>query len=124
LDAGRTASAMKSLDELLDDPTADMLNLKAWVLATTTDTQFYRPAEAMELARRACEWTGYAGAASLDTLAICQAALGNFPEAIRLVQLALPIAPADKLEECRIHLSLFQAAKPYRESPPSRAGVA
>jgi tetratricopeptide (TPR) repeat protein len=116
LDAGRIESCLSICDQLLAEPTADVLNLKAWAMATTSDERFYRPAEALELARRACELTHYAEAAFLDTLAVCEAALGNFLEAIRLMQLALLAVRADKMEDCQAHLALFQEGKPYRES--------
>ena len=120
--AGRIDEAVDHLRELVHDrpDSAPSLNALAWILATHTDNDVADPAQAVQLARRASELTGYKDPVILDTLAAAYAAAGRFDEAVSMAQKALDLARADFPEETIRELSerldLFRQAKPYRKS--------
>ncbi len=70
----------------------EALNNLAWIKANSEGQDFYNPPQALQLAQRACELTGYGNAAMLDTLAEAYAADGRKSEAIRFAQDALTLA--------------------------------
>lgn len=95
----------------------DVLNNLAHILATRQQDLTVNPAEALTLARRACELTNYKSPAILDTLAIAQAATGKFEQAqqtalkaIQLAESANRHALAERITE---RLKLYQAGRPY-----------
>jgi tetratricopeptide (TPR) repeat protein len=99
---------------------ADALNELAWILATVPDSTLRSGAEAVPLAKRACELTKNRQAAFLTTLSAAQAEAGQFPDAIaaaqragRLAQLAGQKEIAAQDEEL---LKLYQAGHPFRET--------
>jgi tetratricopeptide (TPR) repeat protein len=99
---------------------ADALNELAWILATAPDSSLRSGAEAVQLAKRACELTKNQQAAFLTTLSAACAEAGQFPDAIittqragKLAQLAGQKEIAAKNEEL---LKLYQAGHPYRET--------
>lgn len=71
---------------------AEALNNLAWVLATTKDTAIHNPAEAVKLAREACELTDYNDPDLLDTLSEAYAAAGRFREAVQSAEKAMDLA--------------------------------
>jgi tetratricopeptide (TPR) repeat protein len=98
---------------------ADALNELAWILATAPDSTLRSGAEAVPLAKRACELTKNWQAAFLTTLSAAYAEAGQFPDAIvaaqragRLAQLAGQKKIAEQDEEM---LKLYQAGHPFRE---------
>jgi tetratricopeptide (TPR) repeat protein len=97
------------------------LNDLAWILATAPDDSLRRPLEAIPLARRACELTGFQEAEFLDTLAAAHAGAGQFKEALETAQKALDLAKTSAAEDLardiERRLELYQASKPYSESP-------
>jgi len=119
-DEGRIDRALDICDTLLVGPTASVLNLKAWLLSVSADSRFHRPAEALELARQACELTGHKTPAYLDTLAACHAANGNFIEAVQFAELAAKGAAGSKRPACEARLQLFRIGKAYREPSVDR----
>jgi Tfp pilus assembly protein PilF len=99
---------------------ADALNEFAWILATAPDSSLRSGAEAVQLAKRACELTKNQQAAFLTTLSAACAEAGQFPDAIitaqragKLAQLAGQKEIAAKNEEL---LKLYQAGHPFRET--------
>jgi len=96
----------------------------AWLLATHRDAEFYNPAEAVRLARRACELTKYEKPQLLNTLAAAYAAAGRFPDAVATAEKALDLAVSSGqnrlAEEIQEHLSLYKESRPYIEKPSDR----
>jgi Tfp pilus assembly protein PilF len=99
------------------DPTP--LNNLAWLRATQQDPNFRDPNEAVRLALKACEMTGYDDPELLDTLAAAYAAAGDFPRALETAEKALKLAEAvgwnDLAGEISERLQLYKAGKPYQE---------
>jgi tetratricopeptide (TPR) repeat protein len=79
---GKTAIELLHAASQAHPGNASVLRKLAWVRATHPDPGLREPAEARQLATRACELTGYADSSSLDALAAAQAALGDFDAAL------------------------------------------
>jgi tetratricopeptide (TPR) repeat protein len=99
---------------------ADALNELAWILATAPDSSLRSGAEAVQLARRACELTKNQQAAFLTTFSAACAEAGQFHDAMVAAQRAGKLAQfagqkeiAAKDEEL---LKLYQAGHPFRET--------
>jgi len=104
------------------DPNAlDALDSLAWILAVAPDQNLHRPAEALPLAQRACELTGYRKPETLDTLAAVYAALGQFPAAVETAQKARQLAQDAGQEQLardiRSRGELYRSGQPYYEPP-------
>ena len=116
----RTADAVahfRAALRLAPGQTAVMSKL-AWLLATNPDPQERDAAEAIELAERVCESTGYADPAYLDTLAAAYAASGRFDAAIKALRRAIELAEVQApglVVELKQRLSLYDAGRPYHE---------
>ena len=76
-----------------------MLNNLAWLRASCPDPACRDGAEGVELARRACELTGYRKPLFIGTLAAAQAQAGDFQGAIATAERAAALATALHLEE-------------------------
>ncbi len=107
--------AKADLDKTLElDPlSAAVRNSLAWLQATNPAAKFYDPAAALKLARAACEWDAYRSYQFLDTLAVAQAATGDYAAAVATQTEALKIAPPRKQEELKTRLALYQNKQPY-----------
>jgi tetratricopeptide (TPR) repeat protein len=99
---------------------ADALNELAWILATAPDSSLRSGAEAVQLARRACELTKNQQPAFLTTYSAACAEAGQFPDAMVAAQRAGKLAQfagqkeiAAKDEEL---LKLYQTGHPFRET--------
>ena len=97
----------------------DVLNNLAWFKAAYENEDFHNPNEAIGLARRACELTGYKTPSMLDTLGVAYAAVGRFTEAIETAEKAIGLAQeakqAELIEDMESHLQLYKENKPYRD---------
>jgi protein O-mannosyl-transferase len=95
------------------------LNDLAAMLATAADAGLRSGAEAVQLARRACELTQYQQAALVTTLSAAYAEAGRFPEAIATAQKARDLATASGQTNVATRvealLKLYQSGSPYRE---------
>jgi len=93
----------------------NVLEMLAQVLTIDKKADFYNPSEAVRLAERACELTGYKKAQMLDTLAGAYAAAGRLPEAIATAEKALKLASSTGQKKMVEHISnrllLFKAAR-------------
>jgi tetratricopeptide (TPR) repeat protein len=96
-----------------------VLNSAAWFEATCPDPVFRDGRAAVRDATRACERSRWKDPASLDTLAVAYAEVGDFDRAIKFENQALPLATALPHESSllREHLRLFQEHKPFRQIP-------
>ena len=97
----------------------DVLNNLAWMSSVYKNKDFHNPAEAVRLARRACELTNYKATDSLDTLSVAYATTGKFTEAVETAEKAVDIADSEDNKELandiRKRLELFKASKAYYE---------
>jgi tetratricopeptide (TPR) repeat protein len=96
------------------------LNNLAWLFATYPEAQFRNGPEAVQLAGRACELTGYQQTVFVGTLAAAYAEAGRFDDAVAAAQKACALA-STKLDEPGLLqknlklLALYQAHQPYRQ---------
>ena len=134
LKTGRIEEAVKEFREALKlFPDAPVLLIQlARILIITDRAGVYDPEEAVWLALRACELTGYQDPESLDTLAAAYAATGKFAEAVQTAQKAADLAQAANnpqlAAEIRLRLNLYKAGKTYRrpqlqDQPADNSGI-
>jgi tetratricopeptide (TPR) repeat protein len=99
---------------------ADALNELAWILATAPDSSLRSGAEAVQLAKHACELTQNQQAPPFTTLSAACAETGQFAEAIAAAQKACALATAAGQTNISIQneslLKLYRTGHPYRES--------
>jgi len=121
--AGEYAAAEQTLrDGLREMPDSAPLGIAlARLLATCPDESRRNPQEAVELAEPINVATPGQNIGYLDTLAAAYAAAGRFAQAVEKQKLVLRLATEAKLDdalpELRARLELYQAGKPYFESP-------
>jgi arylsulfatase A-like enzyme/Flp pilus assembly protein TadD len=92
---------------------ARVLNDLAWVYASDKDLQFYKPVEAVELAKRACELTQYKQPGFLDTLSVAYAAVGRYTEAIEIGKEAIKLFESS--EEKKLAEDIRKRIETYNE---------
>ncbi len=99
---------------------ASALNDLAWLLATQTDPQIRNPAEAVQLAERACKATRVPDPGYLDTLGVAYSEAGRFADAIKVTEQASAVATAAGnpalASEMRGRLDAYRAGKSYTQS--------
>jgi hypothetical protein len=102
----------------------DALNNLAWLLATCADASIRDGKQAVTLATRACELTGYQKTIYMGTLAAAYAEAGQFDEAIRTgLQAQANALNWGETELANRNAQLveeYRAARPYREPAPAR----
>jgi tetratricopeptide (TPR) repeat protein len=118
---GKQAEAMEEYRrELSINPDHILaLNDLAWILATDSSAAVRNGAEAVRLAKRACEMTQFREPQFIGTLAAAYAELGQFGEAVRMAEKAKALAEtsgqtelAQRNEEL---LKLYREGKGVRE---------
>jgi tetratricopeptide (TPR) repeat protein len=96
------------------------LAAQARILATHPDPSRRNPEEAVRLADRACELSGYEHPMILDTLAAAYASASQFEKAVKVAEEALRIASESGARELagqiEARLSLYRQKQPYVES--------
>jgi len=118
---GNTAEAIAHYRQTiqLDPSLVEALNGLAWVLATHSDPQFRNGAEAVQLARKACELTGDKDYLILNTLAVAYAEAGQYGEAIRTGERAHALAIAagafEHASQIDEYIKRFKAHQPCHE---------
>src|SRR5262249_7362738 len=95
-----------------DDP--GFCNQLAWLLATCPDDAVRDGPQALGLATRACERSGWQDPVLIDTLAAACAECGQFEQAVERMKQVLARGPREHRDEFQRRLRLFQARKPYR----------
>lgn len=90
------------------------MNGKAFLFATCPESRFRDGKQALTLARRACERTGWKEAGPLDTLAAAYAEIGDFPQAVAAEQKALALLSGPDARPLERRLALYQRGQPYR----------
>jgi tetratricopeptide (TPR) repeat protein len=100
----------------LDAKYAAGLNNLAWLLATCPEAKLRDGKKAVDLARRACELTGWKNAHYLDSLAAAHAEAGQFDEAVKWQKKALE----DKAYSDRYGKAGAERLRGYEEKKPYR----
>ncbi len=118
---GDAAKIMRAGLKAGDEPVSLANNL-AWLLATCPEAEHRDGAEAVQLARFACEATMNQVAGYIDTLAAAYAEVGRFEDAVRAQKAALQVAERsrerpEEIAAFRARLALFEKREPYREAP-------
>jgi len=90
----------------------------SWILATSKRPEFRDGAEAVRLAKRACELTNYRNPETLYTLAAAYAEIGRFTEAVQVAQEAIELCLSSGKEKRAKDIArlqqLYKAGRPYR----------
>jgi len=121
LGLGRHAEALADYNKVakLAPDESDILNNLAWLLATSPDEKGRDGRRAIELAKHACELTGYNEAHILSTLAAGYAETGDFDTAVKwstkAVELGRQQSSPDVQESLAKELKSYQEKKPWRE---------
>jgi protein O-mannosyl-transferase len=118
---GRAQEAREAYGQALRlDPTLpEYAERGAWMLATNPDARLRTGAQALRLAKQACQATAYERPEYLDTLAAAYAEAGQFDEAQAIARRALNLlkgGPADRVEAVTGRLALYRKHKPYRDA--------
>jgi len=97
----------------------EVQNELAWILATEAEPSAGDADEAVRLAEKACEATGYGEASYVDTLATAYAAAGDFPKAAETARTAHGLASGVEGGEAlaadvATRLEMFESGKAYR----------
>ena len=87
---------------------AGSYNNLAWLRATCPDAQFRNGEQAIKLARKACELTGWNDFSTLDTLATAYAATGNWKEAVKWQEKAIEFSPPPQKNDLQRRLEAFK----------------
>jgi protein O-mannosyl-transferase len=97
------------------------LNNLAWILATHANAEIRNGSQAIELAQRACELTGYKEPRVIGTLDAAYAEAGRFQEAITTAkktrELALAAGKQDLAGTAQARLEMYQRGTPFRADP-------
>jgi tetratricopeptide (TPR) repeat protein len=100
----------------------------AWILATSDEPKLRDAAQALDIAKRACEFTENQDAGCLSALGAAYAELGHYQEAENVLGQALPLARASGkgtlVTRIEKQLRLSKAGRPYREKPQEKSGTA
>jgi Flp pilus assembly protein TadD len=92
----------------------------AWALATNPNPALRNGAQALGLARQACQATENGRPDFLDTLAAAYAETGRWDEAATTARRALTLAERQDRERARAireRLRLYETGRPFREGP-------
>jgi tetratricopeptide (TPR) repeat protein len=114
----RQAMAQYAVALLLRPEFPEALDGLAWILCTSTNSDWRNATEAVGMAEQACELTGHKDPAKLKTLAAAYAEAGRFQEAVTTAQTARDLATSIKrdalAQECQAMAGEFKASKPWR----------
>jgi Flp pilus assembly protein TadD len=122
---GRNREAVAQYREALrlNPNLAAALNNLAWTLATSPEDELRNGAEAVRLAKRACELAHYGEPLLVGTLAAAYAECGRFPEAVTMAekaeQLATDAGRTAVAAKNRQLLELYRVGKPCHEPAPT-----
>ncbi len=109
------ADYTKALD--IDPKLVISYNNLAWLLATCPDRKYRNGSKALEAAQKAAK--AKTDASSLDTLAAANAEMGNFGDAVKIMERIISYLKEQKetehLSVFTDHLNSYKAGKPWRE---------
>ncbi len=115
--AGKYSDAIQDLKTAIQtnplnyEPVNDL----GWLLATAKDDRVRNAAEAVAMAKKACEMSQYDNWNTLDTLAAASAEAGDFKAAAQWIATAVEKAPKEHQPRLQAHQELIMAGKPIRE---------
>ena len=89
-------------------------NYLAWIYATSLQASRRNGKEAVALAGRACELTGFQNPDFLDTLAAAYAEAGDFAQAVSCQEKAISLGKDKDLPAMRVRLRRYQSGQAYR----------
>ena len=96
-----------------------LLNDLAWIQAARPSLASRDVDEALKYAKEACKRVGFKDPSSLDTLAVCYAAIGDFQKAAETARIAIRAARSasqkELAQDIAKRLKLFEQSKPYIE---------
>ncbi len=116
-DYQRAIDEFKKAIQLMPGNAGGYNNL-AWLYGTCLDTHFRDNQQAISLATKACELTGWNQSSPLDTLATANAEAGNFQEAVRWQAKAVEFSPATQKASLQRRLDSYRQGKSYL--PPAQ----
>ena len=91
----------------------------SWIYATCENKNFRNSIEAVGLAEKLCNLTGYNQPLALDALAAAYAEAGRFDEAVATAQKALKLVlehgPKELALNLKKRLHLYRTGCPYRQ---------
>lgn len=114
---GKPKEAIDAYREVirLEPHNHEVCNELAWIYATSPQEAIRNGAEAVALATRACELTGFNKSEALDTLAAAYAQLGAFDKAVEYQLRAIEVAPPQIEKDLRKRLQLYKGKRAYRQ---------
>ena len=118
---GKFADANKDFETaLVNEPELGLAyNCQAWLWATCSAKEFRNGKKALDYAKKAVNLSGGKDPGFLDTLAAAHAEVGDFAQAVTIVESVVAAAMAandvDLLAEARERLALYKKKKPYRQ---------
>jgi tetratricopeptide (TPR) repeat protein len=117
---GEFGDAETMLADFVTPPTEEMLNAAAWRLAVSKDATVRDGARAVDYAKQAVDLTDSRNGRYLDTLAVAQAAAGNFKDAAQteanaIEQVSAEGADKDETKAMEGRLALYKDGKIYTE---------
>lgn len=120
LSLGKQDDAIADYEKALtfDAKDSGVLNNLAWVLCTSPEDNLRNGKRAIELAKQACEVTGYKQAHILSTLAAAYAETGDFDTAIEWSKKSVELGSKQLKGQLTKELESYQAQKPWREASP------
>ena len=124
-DAADRARGVQLARQAVEKDDAGALNNLAWMLCTSTHDDVRKPADGMTYVAR-LEKMPDLTPGTVDTLAACYAAVGQYPRAVELQQQVIadmrkhPDADVENIKEMEARLALYRAGKPYIEVPAKR----
>jgi tetratricopeptide (TPR) repeat protein len=118
---GQSERAIAAYRKVLDSDPKNIgaLNDSAWILATDPDPRVRDGRDAVRLARRACDESGWKVPVLIGTLAAAYAEAGDFKEAVLKAEKARDLATEQKQEQIAKRngelLEIYRAGRPYHE---------
>jgi tetratricopeptide (TPR) repeat protein len=118
--SGRDAEAVAHYQKALElrPNFVQACNNLAWILATASDASLRNGPKAVELAQRANTLSGGQNSVILGTLAAAYAQAGQFGEAVKTIEKALPLAAADagRTAALKTQEAQYKAGQPFQQS--------
>lgn len=124
-DAADRARGVQLSKQAVEKDDAAALNNLAWMLCTSRHDDVRKPADGMPYVVK-LEKVPDLTPGTVDTLAACYAAVGEYPRAVELQQQVIadmrryPDADQETIKRMEARLALYRAGKPYVEVPAKR----
>ncbi len=99
----------------------NLLNSRAWQLATCPDAKFRDGKRSVEMATKANEKFGWKIPGHINTLAAAYAEIGQFDEALKWQKKALELLDTKDIDQrtaMQERIELYRGGRPFRERAP------